>query len=69
MGNPETDVFDHGYLPAAEERVGRMVPIASKALAGAERKVVDDAGGEVVVEIDLGKRPVQFAPIGQGGSR
>ena len=43
-----------------------MVPVASKALAISERQVVNHAGCEVVVEIDLGERPVQLAPIGQG---
>ena len=33
--------------------------------APAEGQIVDDAGGEVVVEIDPGKSPIQFVPIGK----
>ena len=45
-------------FPASSDGIDRTVPIIAKALALSERKVVDDAGGEVVIELNLRQSPV-----------
>ena len=54
-----------GYLVAAEKGVGQGSPIAAEPPTPAEGKIIDHAGREAVVEIDLRQRPVQLLPIGE----
>src|SRR5579864_7155964 len=58
------DFLNYVQLPAAEKRVRHVVPIAPKLLASAERKIVNHARREVVVQVDLRWRPIQLLPIG-----
>src|SRR6267378_3170030 len=48
------------YLPVAENRVHRATPAAPELLALPERQLVGDAGGELVIQVERGKRPVQL---------
>src|SRR5271155_2843719 len=56
-------MFDKGHLPIPKSCVGRAVPVSAEHFASAERQVVNDAGGEVVVEVDLRQAPIQLRPV------
>jgi len=57
------DFFNDGHLPVSEDGVGDAVPTAAKGFTLAKGKVVNDAGTEVVVEIDLREGPIQLLPV------
>ena len=48
------DSLDQRQLPVADDGVGCIVPSAAELLAAAKGQVINDAGGEAVIEIDLG---------------
>src|SRR5215471_3444917 len=47
------DFFNHSQLPAAQQRVGYAVPVVAPLLAFAKGQVIDHAGNEIVVRVDL----------------
>src|SRR5215469_5521437 len=63
---PRRGVFDHVQLPVAQDCIGCTAPVAAKVLALAKRQVVQNAGGKVVVEIELRHAPIQLAVTRQG---
>src|SRR5215831_10614611 len=62
---PGGDPFDDVDLPVSENGVGDIVPVAAELLAMPKRQVVNNARRKAVVQVDLGKRPVELAPIWQ----
>src|SRR5580700_4908260 len=56
--------FDHSHFPISQDRVDRTAPGASEPLALAGRQFVDQAGGEIMIEIDLRQAPIQLLPPG-----
>src|SRR5277367_3661268 len=65
IGEPRGDFFDEGELPAAEKRVGQIVPTVAKSFAAAKRQIIDHASGEIIVQINLRGGPIEFLPIGE----
>src|SRR5512135_554196 len=59
-GKPGRGFFNCVYFPVSQNGVGRSVPVAPKALALAEGQIVENAGRELVVEVELRKTPVQL---------
>jgi hypothetical protein len=57
--------FDEGDLPATEKRLGQVTPIVAVLLTSTEGQVIDNAGGEIIVEVDLRGPPIERLPIGQ----
>ena len=66
-GNREarSNLFDERQLPATKQGVGDLVPVTAIFLAPAERQIVNDAGGETVIQVDLRQTPIQRLPIGE----
>src|SRR5580704_18198998 len=54
------DSFDQIHLPMPEEGVGGGTPATAKPFALAEWQVIKDAGGKVVIEVQLRQPPIQF---------
>ena len=46
-------LFDHVDLPISEDRIRNPVPVAPELLALAKWQVIDQAGSEVVIELNL----------------
>src|SRR5579862_5013802 len=63
------DSFDHGNLPVAQNSVRRATPVAAIGLALAEGKVINHAGGELMIEVDLRPTPIGFVGTRQGPIR
>src|ERR1700722_5908213 len=58
-------LFDYVHLPVAEHCVDRAAPIATEMLALAKWEVVKDAGGELIVEVELRQPPIRFLRSGE----
>src|SRR5579864_1107827 len=56
-------MFDDGHLPASADRVANGVPVAPPFLPFAEGQLINDAGGEVLIEVDLRESPIEVLPI------
>src|SRR5579863_1055990 len=56
-------LFDDRSLPASHDGISRPVPCVSPFPAFAERQLINDAGREIVVQVDLRKPPIQCLPI------
>src|SRR5713101_5595503 len=52
------ELFDHIDLPISKDRIDRPAPAAAELFAFAKGKVIEHAGSEVVVELDLRQAPV-----------
>src|ERR1700728_2422258 len=62
---PGCRFLDYIQLPIPKNRIGHTIPAASEFLPFAKRQIIENAGGELVVEIDLRKAPIQFLSPGQ----
>src|SRR5438477_7047604 len=51
---------DRIQLPVPEDGIGRTAPITAELLTFPEWQVVQDAGGEAVIQIQLRQSPIQF---------
>ena len=68
-GKARGDSFDQCQLPSAQNRVGRVAPTVAELLAPAEGQVVDHTGYKVMMEVDLGRSPIELLPIGKREKR
>src|SRR5580658_8873302 len=50
---PGSDFFNDGSFPSADDRIGGAMQTTSEPLACAKRELIDDAGRETVIEVDL----------------
>src|ERR1700722_3596327 len=65
QGESRRDPLDKIQLPVPEDGIRRATPIAAELPAFSERQIVENAGGEAVVEIELRQPPVQLLRSGQ----
>lgn len=52
-GKSRRDSLDESHLEVAKKSVGHTTPITAELLTPAEGQIVDEAGGETIVEVDL----------------
>src|SRR5271165_7002442 len=61
--------LNESHLPVANHRVNKGVDVVSEPAPFPVGQLVNHAGDEIVVEVDLRQRPVQLLPVGQGEVR
>ena len=52
-------------MPVPQNRIGSSAPIAAETLALTKGEIIENARGELVVEVELREAPVQFLTAGQ----
>ena len=57
--------FDHIDCPISQDGVYRAAPLAAELLTPTKRQVVNHAGGEIMIELNLREAPVCFCRPGK----
>src|ERR1700678_2651181 len=65
QGKPGSGLFNDVDLPTAKDRVFGAVPRTAKRLALAKRQVIKDAGGKIVIQVDLREAPIRLTCTGE----
>src|ERR1700730_12295986 len=62
---PGSNFLDHVHFPIPEDGIDGSAPVATKLLTLSEGQIVGHAGGQLMVEVDLGESPIGVLISGQ----
>ena len=58
--------LDRSQFPISQDRIHRAIPRTAIGFTFAEGQLINYAGGEIMIQVDLRQAPVQLLPSRQG---